>query len=127
MLQNVQQSTLSMRDGGSSAGDMPRLRGVGSPVAQMSPGTQHQRTIGRREVLGAGLAGVLVALAPAGLARAATQKTTSRQAGRAAVPASALLTGYPQLYQQHALSCEAAAASMATRGRVTEQQILNQM
>lgn len=44
-------------------------------------------------------------------------------------PASAqsgplLLTGFPLLRQQHALTCESAAASMGTRGQVSENQIM---
>ena|SRR5665213_3272883 len=81
-----------------------------------------QRTVGRKQVIGVGLAGLAAALMPMGLARAATQKKSATPS-----PVSALLQGYPQLYQQHALSCEAAVASMATGGRLTEQQILNQM
>jgi uncharacterized protein YvpB len=42
-------------------------------------------------------------------------------------PAKALLHGYPQLYQQHVLSCEAATASMATGGRISEARILAAM
>ena len=64
---------------------------------------------------------------PPSLALAASPKASSPLAGKAKVPASALLQGYPQLYQQHALSCEAAAGSMATRGHVSEQKILDQM
>jgi uncharacterized protein YvpB len=35
-----------------------------------------------------------------------------------------LLTGFPRLKQQHALTCESSAASMATRGVVSESQIM---
>ncbi len=73
-------------------------------------------------MLGIGLAVLTAALLPVGLVEAAMQKKTTTKA-----PVSALLQGYPLLYQQRSLSCEATAASMATSGRVTEQQILNQM
>lgn len=87
---------------------------------------QDRRTLGRRELLGACVAGVLIVVMPAALARSSAQETSSRLAGVAGSPASALLTGYPQLYQQHVLCCEA-VASMATGGRLSEQQILDQM
>ncbi|HWE63115.1 MAG TPA: C39 family peptidase [Chloroflexota bacterium] len=115
----LQQPPTLIHNGDGASGEMPVDAGTAA-----SPPSQHHRTVGRRQLLGAGLAGVLVTLMPAGLVQAAAQKTTSRLTS---APASALLEGYPQLYQQHALSCEAAVASMATRGRVTEQQILNQM
>lgn len=93
------------------------------PTQRQRTGLGH-RTLGRNELLGAGVAALMVGLMPAGLARAAAPKTPSPLA---TVPASSLLQGYPQLYQQHSLSCEAAVASMATGGRVTEQQILDNM
>ena len=108
-----------------AAVSQPGIGGT-APARQPIAAAPHRRTIGRRELLGTGLAAALAATMPAGLARAASQAST-RQAGVAKSPASALLQGYPQLYQRHALSCEAAAASMATRGRVSEQQILDQM
>jgi hypothetical protein len=45
----------------------------------------------------------------------------------AAIPSQARLLDYPVLYQQHALSCEAAAASMATKGQLPETAILASM
>src|SRR5579862_763671 len=108
--------------------DEPRYESE-HPVARTLgvPATQQHRLISRKALLGAGLAGGLVALMPAALAQAATPKTAGKRTNATSYPASALLQGYPQLYQQHALSCEAAVASMATRGRVSEQQILDQM
>lgn len=38
--------------------------------------------------------------------------------------ASILLQGFPKLRQQHSLTCESSAASMATRGRITESQLM---
>jgi uncharacterized protein YvpB len=119
-----------MRYSGSQSGAMPqgasprRVPASGTPA---SPIMHRHRTVGRRELLGTGLAGVLAALLPVGLAQVAMQKTSDLLTAVTGAPASALLQGYPQLYQQHALSCEAAVASMATRGRVSEQQILDQM
>lgn len=43
------------------------------------------------------------------------------------LPDQAMLAGYPQLYQQHMLTCEAAAASMATQGLVSESDIVASM
>ena len=82
--------------------------------------------VGRKQLLGTGMAVLMVAVAPLGLAQAAS-KVAGKAAGTARVPANALLQGYPQLYQQHSLSCEAAVASMATGGRLSEQQILDRM
>ena len=48
-------------------------------------------------------------------------------AGTDLLPARAMLDGYPQLYQQHPLSCEAAAVSMATQGLVAESSIVEAM
>jgi uncharacterized protein YvpB len=48
-------------------------------------------------------------------------------ANRSALPLQARLAGYPLLHQQHALSCEAAAVSMATGGHLSEQVILSRM
>jgi uncharacterized protein YvpB len=45
----------------------------------------------------------------------------------ASLPPHARLTGYPTLLQRHTLSCEAAAASMGTRGLVPENTILAHM
>ena len=43
------------------------------------------------------------------------------------LPARAILEGYPQLYQQHRLSCEAASVSMATGGLIGEGTIVAAM
>ena len=43
------------------------------------------------------------------------------------LPARAILEGYPQLYQQHRLSCEAASVSMATGGLIGEGTIVASM
>lgn len=43
------------------------------------------------------------------------------------LPARAMLDGYPQLYQQHTLTCEAATVSMATQGIVSESSIVAAM
>jgi uncharacterized protein YvpB len=45
----------------------------------------------------------------------------------AAQPGIILLPGFPLLKQQHSLTCESSAASMATRGRVSERQIMGTM
>jgi uncharacterized protein YvpB len=94
-----------------------RKRGTYSMAVRQAHGTPS-----RKQVIGVGLAALAAAVVPVGLVQAATEKKS-----RTTVPVGALLQGYPQLYQQHSLSCEAAAASMATAGWVTEQQILNQM
>ncbi|HWE62014.1 MAG TPA: C39 family peptidase, partial [Chloroflexota bacterium] len=47
--------------------------------------------------------------------------------GGALLPVQAMLDGYPQLHQQHTLSCEAAAVSMATQGLVAESTIVASM
>jgi uncharacterized protein YvpB len=73
------------------------------------------------------MAALMVAMVPAGLVGAASKVAGTLAASTVKAPASALLQGYPQLYQQHALSCEAAVASMATGGRLSEQQILDRM
>ena len=93
--------------------------------------TGHRSAImNRKQLLGTGMAAVMLAMVPAGLVQASNKlagKTAGTQAGTAKVPAGALLQGYPQLYQQHSLSCEAAVASMATGGRISEDQILERM
>lgn len=127
MVTNHRQADLSSNQPIGEAPHGARMRDVPAFPMAATPATLRQRTVGRGELLGAGLAGLLAALVPAGLAQAATQRATSRQSGITGTPASALLAGYPQLYQQHALSCEAAVASMATRGHVSEQRILDQM
>jgi uncharacterized protein YvpB len=116
-----------MREREAVATATPATRG-----AKPGPAMAHRRsdagrrTIGRKEVLGVGFASMLAVLVPAGVAHAAgVQAAKTEDAFN--YPVSAMLSGYPQLYQQHSLSCEAAAASMATGGRVTEQQILNKM
>jgi uncharacterized protein YvpB len=95
---------------------------VASTAPRLAPGPGNP-LVGRKQLLGTGLAALIAAMAPAGLALAASKVAVKA----VKEPASALLQGYPQLYQQHALSCEAAAASMATGGRVSEQQILDRM
>lgn len=101
------------------------VRMTDSTAVSGGRGTGHA-AINRRQLLGGGAGALLLALVPAGLARATT-KQASTAATYAKVPASAILQGYPQLYQQHSLSCEAAVASMATGGRLSEQQVLNRM
>src|SRR5947209_1004740 len=44
-----------------------------------------------------------------------------------AARARVILQGFPALKQQHELTCEASAASMATRGLVTEEQLMSVM
>jgi uncharacterized protein YvpB len=108
------------------------LRGAGAPrgprsLYQQGTSSRAYRSTSRRELLSRVLPGMLIALAPVGLARAAPQPRAGRATSGAPAPASAHLLGYPLLHQQHVLSCEAAVASMATRGRLSEQQILDQM
>ncbi|HWE62516.1 MAG TPA: C39 family peptidase [Chloroflexota bacterium] len=65
---------------------------------------------------------------PVDVTRAETPVPAASHGGvQATLPRQARLTGYPQLHQQHALSCEAAVASMATGGRISEDQILARM
>jgi uncharacterized protein YvpB len=114
------------RYGATSRGARPR----GVPASEMMawPIRQYPGTVDRRQLLKTGLAGGLALLMSAGLVLAATQKAARPIAGLTETPpASALLQGYIQPYQHHVLSCEAAVASMATRGLVSEQQILDQM
>jgi uncharacterized protein YvpB len=69
-----------------------------------------------------------ISLIPAPTTHGQTPAPTASARGFAAsLPAHARLTGYPTLLQRHALSCEAAAASMATRGLVSENTILAHM
>jgi uncharacterized protein YvpB len=82
--------------------------------------------MGRKQLLGTGMAALMLAMVPAAFAQASS-KPAGTAASTAKGPASALLQGYPQIYQQHSLSCEAAVASMATAGRLSEQQILDRM
>jgi hypothetical protein len=70
---------------------------------------------------------VIATLLPVTPALAAPKHISGRQTATTKAPAKALLQGYRMHHQQHVLSCEAAVASMATRGRVTEQQILDRM
>lgn len=49
---------------------------------------------------------------------------TGLPASTSAHPGSALLVGVPLLRQQHSLTCEASATSMATRAQVSERQIM---
>lgn len=52
---------------------------------------------------------------------------TGLPATTSASPSKAFLPGFPLLRQQHSLTCESSAASMATRGRVSERQIMGTM
>jgi len=65
-------------------------------------------------------AGLLVALSGA----VASLALSSPGAFARPNPASVLLPGYPLHHQQHELTCEAAATSMATKGLITEDQII---
>ena len=98
------------------------------PAGRTRASRPHDGTISRGQLLAAGVGGVLATVLPAKLALAAPAQVLGGVSDAVTrTPAQAMLQGYPMLHQQHVLSCEAAVASMATRGRITEQQILDRM